>query len=92
MRIIPLLVIFCHIFQASINRTKSLPPGWACTTTPKGTTATSPEGFRCHVDPPLDANTTNLLRSVAWSMEDELMTTPDWQIQNYLRLKGIRNR
>ena len=91
MNIKPLLLILCNLFQAQIDRTQSFPPGWTCTTTPKGTTATSPEGFRCHVDPPLDANTTNRLRLAAWEMEDELMTTPDWQIQNYLRLKGIRN-
>lgn len=76
MNIKPLLLIFCHLFHADIDRRQSFPPGWTIKAKLFSTTAIHKGGWRCHVDAPISLEVLRYLRSEAWYYTDEGRTYP----------------
>lgn len=80
MNIKPLLLIFCHLLHADIDRRQSFPPGWKIEIAEKSIKATSPEGFSYGIRNPTSSECVSILRAEAWDMEDELAAMSEAQI------------
>ncbi len=90
MNIKPLLLIFCHLFHADIDRRQSFPPGWTIEITEKSIKATSPEGFSYGIKNPKSHECMTILQAEAWDMEDELAAMSEAEIRVMVLLRRMQ--